>query len=156
MTAASFAFFTWPENGVQVFYDQRRTLSRRLKGFFDAWDLDGIFKWLPEDYRDTAAQGAALTIVLDDKVYSGFRAVRMMFLLNPITYLVIAGSIAAFGDLVGNQAVFCRRLIVLLSLVLLMPPLAWLADKLTEGHKAPVATSRLAPAGSRATRAGKQ
>ena len=59
----------------------------------------------------------------------------MMFLLNPITYFVIAGSIAAFGDLPGGQAALYRRLIVSLSLILFMPPLAWIADRLTRGSK---------------------
>jgi len=155
MTAASFAFFSWPENPVRVFYDDRRALIRRIKSFFSAWDFDNIFVWIAGDSRGAAARGAALTIVVGDKLYSGFRGVRMMFLLNPITYLVIAGSIAALGDLAGNQAVLYRRFIVFLSLILFMPPLAWIADRVLGGHKTTAAISRVTSAGvQQATRAG--
>lgn len=154
MTAASFAFFTWPENPVRVFYSERHTISRRIKAFFLAWDFDRIFMWVPEDPSSAVATDAALTIVVGDKLHSGFRAVRMMFLLNPITWFLIAGSIAAFGDLAGNQAIFCRRFIVLLSLVLFMPPLAWITDILTGKSQAMVATSGNTTTAARVTRAG--
>jgi hypothetical protein len=129
MTAASFAFFTWPDAAVRVFYDKRHPLSRRIQSFFSAWDLDRILEWVPERSCDRAVR-----ILVGSREYSGFRAVRMMFLLNPITYFVIAGSIAAFGDLPGEAALY-RRLIVSISLILFMPPLAWIGDKLTGGMK---------------------
>ena len=80
----------------------------------------------------------SLALSLGDRVYSGFRAVRMLLLLNPITYIVIAASIAVLGDWAG-PAVLYRRLIVLISLVVLMPPLAWILDMLIRGQKSQVA-----------------
>jgi hypothetical protein len=139
MTAASLAFFSWPADPVPVFYDSGRRMSQLARSFFSAWDLDGIFLWIPQRSA-TAAQYEipadfdvrhSLVLSTGNKVYFGFRAVRMMILLNPITYLLIAGSIAALGDLSG-QAVFYRRLIVSVTLVLLMPPLAWIADVIAE------------------------
>jgi hypothetical protein len=56
----------------------------------------------------------------------------MIVLFNPLTYLVIAGSIAAVPDIPGWSALY-RRVIVLSCLVLLMPPLAWIADKMFPG-----------------------
>jgi hypothetical protein len=135
MTAASFAFFTWPEDPVRVFYDEARALSRRMKIFFSAWDFDGIYQWVAEPSRGTEATGPAVRVLAGSTTYSGFRALRMLLLLNPVTYFVIAGSIAAFGDLPGSQAALYRRLIAALSLILLMPPLARIADMLTGGPK---------------------
>ncbi len=108
MTAASLAFVTWPEGQVEVRYE--REWVRR---FFQSWDVDGRFRWTPGD---------GLQLAIGDKVYSRFRALRMMVLLNPITYIAIATSIAALDNALA------RRLIVGTCLVLLMPPLAWLAD----------------------------
>ena len=133
MTAASLAFFSWPEEPVRVFYDDRRAGLRRLQAWFSAWDWDRIYGWVA--VREASAvesqtlQGEGLALVLRGRVYAGFRGVRMLVLLNPLTYFIIAGSIACLGDM-GGQAVLYRRLIVALSLVLLMPPLAWMADVL--------------------------
>ena len=87
--------------------------------------MDKRFVW-------TAADDANrwLNVIAGNQVYSGFRALRMIVLLNPLTYFVIAAAIAAAGDISG-WAVLYRRLIVTACLVLLMPPLAWLADTLT-------------------------
>ncbi len=113
MTVASLAFVTWPEAQVTVLYD--RVWVRR---FFQSWDVDQRFHWTPGD---------RLQLAIGERRYTGFRALRMMVLLNPITYFAIAGSIAAFSDVPGPAALY-RRLIVGACLVLLMPPLAWLGD----------------------------
>jgi len=162
MTAASFAFFTWPERPVPVLYDASRTLIQRVRSFFSAWDLDSLFLWIPQRSPDAAnyrvPPGAdarsPLILLVGTRVYSGFRALRMMVLLNPITWFVIAGSIAAFGDLPGAQAALYRRLIVAVSLVFLMPPLAWIADMLTGGPESHPTVARTSTAGVRVTGAG--
>jgi len=82
------------------------------------------------------AGGRGLEVQAGRKVYSGFRALRMIVLLNPITYFAIAVSIAALGDVPGPAALF-RRVIVGTCLVLLMPPLAWLADTFFRNEKRP-------------------
>ncbi len=136
MTAASLAFFSWPADPALVFYDSGRKMTQRARSFSEAWDLDGMFAWIPYQSATASQYGLPagydarqpLLLLTSDKVYSNFRALRMIVLLNPITYFVMAGSIAAFEGLSG-QAVFGRRLIVLVSLVLLMPPLAWIADQ---------------------------
>ena len=109
----------------RVFYDAESSLAQRVKSLFTAWDLDRLFRWVPRQPDDQDS----LALVLGDRVYSGFRAMRMMLLLNPVTYIVIAASIAALGDWAGQAALY-RRLIVLISLVVLMPPLAWILDML--------------------------
>lgn len=124
MTAASLAFVTWPEGTVEVLYNPRLAWAERARKFFQSWDLDGRFLWTPTP----AGMGKNLELLAGDKVYSGFRALRMVVLLNPVTYFVIAASIAALGEVQGPAAMLFRRLIVGTCLVLLMPPLAWLAD----------------------------
>jgi hypothetical protein len=51
----------------------------------------------------------------------------MLLLLNPVTYFVIAAVIAGCESV--PFAPLIRRLVVTFSLLLLLPPLAWLADK---------------------------
>ena len=136
MTAASLAFFNWPAEPVSVLYDSERSLTGRIKSFFSAWDLDGLFRWVPRQPDDQNS----LTLLAGERTYSGFRAVRMMLLLNPITYIVIAASIAALGDWSG-EVVLYRRLIVVISLVILMPPLAWILDMLTSPSESQAAVA---------------
>ena len=52
----------------------------------------------------------------------------MIVLYNPITWFVIAAAIAAVEYVPGPAALY-RRLIVGAALVLLMPPLAYVADR---------------------------
>jgi hypothetical protein len=161
MTAASFAFYIWPEEPAPVLYDASKQMTQRIKSFFSIWDLDRILRWLPQGSSDAAGDSVPLSgarspliLVVGQKVYTGFRALRMMILLCPLTYFVIAGSIAAFGDLPGVQAAFFRRLIVAVSLVLLMPPLAWIADMLTGGPESHANRAPTTPAGFHVTGAG--
>jgi hypothetical protein len=110
MSAASLAFVTWPEGCVEVTYNPAHKWQARARRFFASWDFDDRFHW-------TAANDG-LT----------FRAMRRVVLLNPVTYFVIAGSIAVLGDVPGPSATI-RRIIVGTCLLLLMPPLAWLVDR---------------------------
>jgi hypothetical protein len=130
MSAASLAFVSWPSGPMPVVYDERRQRVRRL---FESWDLEGRFIWTPR------AKGGRPTSWVElrngNSVYNGFRALRMIVLFNPLTYLIIAGSIAAAPDASAWSAVY-RRVIVLTYLVLLMPPLAWVADRIFPGKPA--------------------
>ena len=120
MSAASLAFVTWPSRPLSVVYDPTSRLALRAKRFFEACDLDGQYDWTPRR-SDTPVQ-----LQWRDKIYGGFRALRMLVLLNPITYFAIAASVA--GAAYVPAAPLVRRLIVGGLLVLLLPPLAWLAD----------------------------
>jgi hypothetical protein len=139
MTAASLALVKWPALPLTVLYDPTRGFGERARRFFQHWDLDGSFLWTP--YQSAAgakydishvAARSRLHLLTENEVYSGFRAIRMIILLNPVTYFIIAGSIAAAGDFWGWAALY-RRLIVATCLVLLMPPLARLANLFFDG-----------------------
>jgi hypothetical protein len=121
MTAASLAFVEWPAEPLLVTYDRTRRFPNVAKRFLSWWDVDKRFVWTPCEAK------CPLSLVMGDKIYSGFRALRMTLLLTPVTYFAIAGAIAACETV--PIAPLIRRLIVAVSLLLLMPPLAWLADK---------------------------
>jgi hypothetical protein len=121
MTGCSLAFVTWPQEPIRVFYDSERKFFVSLRRFFESWDVDGRFLWTDNGARVT------LSLQAGDRRYSGFQAARMIVLYNPVTWFVLAASMAVLEDVPGPAALY-RRLIVGTALVLLMPPLAYLAD----------------------------
>jgi hypothetical protein len=127
MTAASFAFVCWPDAPVIVAYDADRGITKWLRSFVERCDFDRRFMWTPlkNDPRDW------LQIQKKGKAFSGFRALRMLVLLNPVTYFVITTAIAALEEAPG-PAPLLRRIIVATCLVLLLPPLAWIADRFSQ------------------------
>jgi hypothetical protein len=128
MTACSLAFVMWPDAPLRVMYDSDRKLLETLRRFFEKLDVDGRFVWTPDKGVPSEAAHFPLHLVAGEKSYRGFQALRMMVLYNPLTWFVIAASIAAVENLHGT-APLLRRLIVGTVLVLLMPPLAYLADR---------------------------
>jgi hypothetical protein len=133
MTAASLAFEDWPAEPLLVKYDRTRGVANWAKRFLSWWDVDKRFVWTP-------CETCAFSLSMGNKIYRGFRALRMILLLTPVTYFAIAGAIAACESV--PFAPLIRRLIVAASLLLLMPPLAWLADKFFgDPDPRPVATA---------------
>ena len=127
MTAASLAFVNWPEGPLHVMYDARRGLARRARRASELLDMEGKFAWTPVEVG-TNFRGW-LELRNGGSRWTGFRALRTIVLFNPLTYLVIAGLIAIAPDGTGWSALY-RRVIVSSCLILLMPPLAWIVDKL--------------------------
>jgi hypothetical protein len=119
MSAASLAFVNWPTEPVAVMYDANRASANAAKRFFSAWDFDRRLLWVPTE--------DILHFSVGNKIYRGFNALRMLVLLNPVTYFAITAAIAACEGV--PFAPLIRRLIVAISLLLLMPPLSWVADK---------------------------
>ena len=126
MCAASFGFVTWPDSAVRVTYDPQRTIANRARRMLELWDVDRRFQWQPIDVRPTANW---IQLQMPNKIVGGFSALRMIVLLNPVTYFVMTAAIASLEEVPGSSALL-RRLIVGGCLVLLMPPLAWLADQI--------------------------
>ena len=112
MTAASLAFVAWPQANVEVSYNPARRWQQSARSLLALVDFDNRFRWVPESDGLT------------------FGSIRRVVLLNPVTYFAIAASIAILGDVPGPAAIL-RRIIVGASLLLLMPPLAWLIDRLS-------------------------
>jgi hypothetical protein len=123
MSAASLAFVTWPTGPVTALYDDDSPLVDRLRKILHFCDADRLVYWTPRS-RDA---GDWLRLAIENKIYRNFRALRMIVLLNPITYLAIAALIAAAGDL--PAAATYRRVVVAVCLFFLMPPLASILDR---------------------------
>ena len=129
MTACSLALVKWPDQPAPVFYDPSRRVSHVARRFFTAWDLDGTFHWIP--LESTPRGRSPLYLFAGKTVYSGFRALQMIFLLNPVTYFILAASIASLQSMPADVGTFLRRIVVGSSLVLLAPPFAWILDRLS-------------------------
>jgi hypothetical protein len=127
MTAASLAFVNWPEGPLHVMYDTRRGLARRARRTSELLDIEGKFAWTPVEVEMNFR--GWLELRNGGSRWTGFRALRTIVLFNPLTYLVIAGLIAIAPDGTGWSALY-RRVIVSSCLTLLMPPLAWIVDRL--------------------------
>jgi len=127
MTACSLALVKWPDGLAPVFYDPKRKLSHAVRRFFTSWDQDKTFQWTP--LESPPAGRSWIFLFVGKTVYSGFRAVQMIFLLNPITYFLLAALIAAVEGTPADVGAFLRRVIVGGSLLLLTPPLAWVLDR---------------------------
>lgn len=134
MTACSLAFVTWPEAPMRVLCDPGRRSVAILRRLLNLLDVDGRFLW--DEDRRVAHAGSALPLQLNTgaRTYSGFRALRMIVLYNPVTYFLLAASIAVCENLRG-PAPLLRRIIVATALVLLMPPLAYIADRWFTGRE---------------------
>ena len=126
MTACSLAFVTWPETPLRVLYDPGRKSTALFRSLSMRLDFDGRFAWTPSH--------APLQLDAGDRTYTGFSAARMIVLYNPATYFILAACIAACEDLPGPADLY-RRLIVGTALILLMPPLAYIADRLRTGSE---------------------
>src|SRR5436305_8332023 len=94
MSAASLAFVTWPAGPVTALYDDDSPFVNRLRKMLQFCDADRLVNWTPHS-RDAEDW---LRLAFENKTYSNFRALRMLVLLTPITYLTIAAFIAVAGD----------------------------------------------------------
>lgn len=137
MTAASLAFVAWPTAPVTVGYDIDSDSVNRIRKVLQFCDADRRFCWIPRSRE----MGDWFHLLIGNRVYTNFRALRMIVLLNPITYLGIAALIAGAPE--AGAATY-RRVVVGSSLFLLMPPLAWIADRILGNTK----TVRIAATGA--------
>jgi hypothetical protein len=151
MCGATFALVKWPTSPLIVVYDPDSGFGERARKLLHWWDVDRRFQWTPYQAEVGARYGVSnaagvkgLYLVTGNKIHAGFRALRLIVLYNPITYFAIAGAIAASGDIPTGGASLYRRLIVLTSMVLLMPPLAWMADTFGGSNRSGSPVSELA------------
>jgi hypothetical protein len=132
MSAASFAFVTWPEGPVKATYAANCAVLNRITNVLRFCDADRRFLWNPLP----AGGEEWLRLNAGKRMYTNFRALRMIVLLNPLTYMAIAALIAAAPDTAATAAY--RRIVVASSLFFLMPPLAWILDKIFASRQAAV------------------
>jgi hypothetical protein len=133
MNAASFAFVTWPSSRMTVLYKPGSgTLLRR---FLEWIDLDHRLVWTPIAESAPIIGAIPLKLVSEGKWYTGLNALRMIVLFNPVTYFVFTAAMAASGYKGTPGLAAYRRILLGIALVLLMPPLAWIADRLIGGRR---------------------
>jgi len=132
MNAASLAFVTWPSVQMKVLYSPANDLL--LRRFLERIDLDRRFIWIQSPEMTSGGDSLPLKLVTDTKSYCGFTALRMIVLYNPITCLIFTALMAASGNSESLGLAIYRRIIVGTTLLLLMPPLAWIADRLSGGN----------------------
>jgi hypothetical protein len=132
MSSASFAFVNWPSQPMRVLYHPNGGLPQAVRKFLMWIDVDRQYLWTPSDtFSKPAANEAScipLSLVTDNKTYTGYRALRMILLYNPVTYIVIVAALASAGYSQGPY--LYRRILIGSALVLLLPPLAWSVDQL--------------------------
>jgi hypothetical protein len=133
MSSASFAFVKWPSLPMRVLYEPSGGFSQTLRRFLTWIDVDRQYLWTPSDVRPESAADEAsripLKLITDDTTYTGYRALRMILLYNPVTYIVIVAALASAGYSEGPY--LYRRILIGSALVLLLPPLAWCMDRVT-------------------------
>ncbi|WP_162539249.1 HTTM domain-containing protein [Granulicella sp. WH15] len=129
MNAASFAFVTWPSSPMKATYDPAHRMTAALQKLLEWIDLDHRVIWTPLPITGAVP----LELAAEGRSYSGFRALRMIVLFNPVTYLVFTAAMAASGNGESLGLAIYRRVLVGTALVLLMPPLAWIADRISGG-----------------------
>jgi hypothetical protein len=131
MNAASLAFVTWPSEPMHGTYGPG--LATRLQRFLSWIDLDHRFTWNPAP-SSSITSGLPFELTASGKTYTGFNALRMAILFNPITYLLFTALMAISGNSETLSLSIYRRIIVATTLLLLLPPLAWIADRMSGGR----------------------
>jgi hypothetical protein len=130
MSSASFAFVDWPNQPMRVLYDPNRGFLQTVRKFLTWIDVDRQYLWTPSDASLNSdaneASGVPLKLITERKTYTGCRALRMIVLYSPVTYIVIAAALASAGYSEGPA--LYRRILIGSVLVLLLPPLAWCSD----------------------------
>ena len=127
MLAAALLFVDWPRSRWLVIYDGDCGFCLRSKGWFERFDLEELLDWRPFQSGAGRERGISdaearerVYLVTETKTYGGFRAIRMMLLFNPITYLAMAALIAAAP---GNAALYRRIAVAVLLVFFLITPL---------------------------------
>jgi predicted DCC family thiol-disulfide oxidoreductase YuxK len=149
MSASMLIFANWPTGPIQVIFDGDCGFCTRVKEWYERIDLEEMFRWAPYQSGIGRTYGIPesetsmrLYLINGAKVYSGFRACRMLLLCNPVSYLLTYVALAAPGP--GPSAF--RDALVVTLLVLFSPlfdPIGEALYKLIAGnrHRIPIAGS---------------
>ena len=130
MEAAVLAFVAWPRE-MTVIFDGDCGICNDIRRWWSRLDFDGAYRWATFQSgagdRWGIARGALeerLHFVVDGRVYTGFRACKMMLLYNPALYLAIAAVIA----LPPGEWRLWRRVWVALLLAFFFPAFGFVGE----------------------------
>lgn len=117
----------WPKELIQVRYAGEHKSLNRVRRFFERIDFDGFFHWVPvkQDANvhhpgaDCQSVPEGLVVRAGEKDETGFRALRLLVLYSPITWLVLCVlllivtpkgmlTVASYGLCIGGLLVFSR------------------------------------------------
>ena len=125
MSASMLVFVDWPAAPLTAIYDGECGFCRRAKRWMEKIDLEQILQWVP--YQDGGAERFGipraeaerrLQLVVGPRTYSGYAAIKMILLYNPVTYFVMAAMVAAPRSAVSTA----RMVMVAMLLALFLPP----------------------------------
>lgn len=102
------AFVTWPRELLTVAYDHESGLCAKTKTFFRRIDLERRCNWI-----SSPGLREGISLVVGQKHYHGFAALRMLLLYNPLTYFCLVVALRS-PDVLHLRP--CVALIGLLSL----------------------------------------
>jgi predicted DCC family thiol-disulfide oxidoreductase YuxK len=129
MLAASLAFVPWPREMI-VIYDGDCGICTASKRWWSKIDFDHAYAWFPNQSGIGSRWSIRLEaleqrahFICDGQIEAGFRAVKRMFLYNPVTYVAMLLAVAAPPD----GWLLYRRIVVVLCLGFFGPPFerAW-------------------------------
>jgi hypothetical protein len=124
--ASYLAFIDWPESSLTVFYDRDCGFCNKARVLLKRWDVDDTFKWII--FHKSGISGPALQdklqLIVGEKVYCGFAALKMVLLYNPITYFILC-TVMIFP---WEPAIRYRRWVGVSLLVLFSPPFELIGD----------------------------
>jgi predicted DCC family thiol-disulfide oxidoreductase YuxK len=124
MPVCYLAFIEWPLSPVTVLYDGDCGFCDRTRRWMERFDLEKRFAWKPfqqaKDLHGISQEALRqrLYLVTEKKKYSGFRAFKIMLLLNPLTYFVMLGALV-----LPQSAYLQHRSLVAIFFVLFFSPL---------------------------------
>jgi hypothetical protein len=87
--ASYLSFLEWPRRRVTVLYDGDCSACTSTRRFFEAITLEPIADWVPSRMADKRVHA-----LVDGRIYTGFAAIKMLLLYNPVVYFVIATVLA--------------------------------------------------------------
>ncbi len=124
MTASMLAFVSWPQAPLAVIYDGDCGFCNLSRKWIERVDLEKMFRWIPYQSGLGEPLGVSeseaiqrLHLVNGTKIYSGFRAFKMLVLYNPAPYLVTYAVLAAPGP--GDSKF--RNVLVAILLIVFSP-----------------------------------
>jgi len=132
MQAALLAVAPWPRSRGLVLYDGDCAFCTRVRRWMERADLERAFDWRP--YQSGAGRDYGLSeealrerlhLVVDGRVYTGFRAFQILLLYNPVFYFTVTALIAAAPD----RAALYRQIVVVALVLFFLPAFRPIGEK---------------------------
>ncbi|HUQ65718.1 MAG TPA: DUF393 domain-containing protein [Flavitalea sp.] len=127
MLVVSYAsLIRWPINPIQVLYDGDCGFCQKTKMFMKKLDFDNFFNWTPFQFVNdhhgltTEQLKDKLHLIVDNQIFSGFRAFRAMIIYNPLSYLFFIVLLAALSP--AGAFTFPTKILLGLLLALVSKP----------------------------------